>query len=140
MEKRSQRLLAFICALFLEFSLIFSDLPAKTLSGLPGAWLAGREIGADVAAVTAIPWNIGTGGDLLITTGGAYYVTGATTSNTITVNTSSPVTITLDNVSIDVSALAEKCALDCGANPHPLPERHQYPEELRKARDQGRGQ
>ena len=66
------------------------------------------------AAVTS--WNIGTDGDLVITTGGEYYVIGSTTANTITVNTSDPVSITLDNVSIDVSGTAGKCAFDSGAD------------------------
>ncbi len=67
-------------------------------------------------AEAATSWNIGTDGDLLITSGGEYYVTGSTAANTITVNTTDPVSITLDNVSIDVSGTAGKCAFDSGTD------------------------
>ena len=60
-------------------------------------------------------WDISTG-NLVISSGGTYAVTGSTTSNTISVNTSDPVTITLDNVSIDVSATSDKTAFDSGGN------------------------
>ncbi len=60
-------------------------------------------------------WDISTG-NLVINSGGTYAVTGSTMSNTISVNTSDPVTITLDNVSIDVSATSDKTAFDSGGN------------------------
>ena len=60
-------------------------------------------------------WDISTG-NLVINSGGTYAVTGSTTSNTISVNTSDAVTITLDNVSIDVSATSDKTAFDSGGN------------------------
>lgn len=60
-------------------------------------------------------WDISTG-NMVISSGGAYAVTGSTTSHTISVNTSDPVTITLDNVSIDVSATSGNIAFDSGGN------------------------
>jgi hypothetical protein len=60
-------------------------------------------------------WNISTG-NLVISVGGEYVVTGSTTSNTISVNTSDAVTLTLDNVSIDVSATSGQSAFDSGGN------------------------
>ena len=55
------------------------------------------------ASAAPVPWNISSG-DLVISSGGDYAVTGSTTSHTIAVNTADAVTITLSNVSIDVSA------------------------------------
>lgn len=81
--------------------------------GLTDGWPGTQNAGA---AAEVINWNIGTDGDLLITDGGGYYVTGSTSANTITVNTGEPVSITLDNVSIDVSGTAGKCAFDSGAD------------------------
>jgi hypothetical protein len=60
-------------------------------------------------------WDISTG-NLVISSGGTYAVTGSTMSHTISVNTSDPVTITLDDVSIDVSATSDKTAFDSGGN------------------------
>jgi hypothetical protein len=60
-------------------------------------------------------WDISTG-NLMISSGGIYAVSGSTASNTISVNTSDAVAITLDNVSIDVSATSDKTALDSGGN------------------------
>jgi hypothetical protein len=60
-------------------------------------------------------WDISTG-NLVISSGGTYAVTGSTTNHTISVNTSDPVTITLDNVSIDVSVTSDKSAFDSGGN------------------------
>jgi len=60
-------------------------------------------------------WDISTG-NLVISSGGTYAVTGSTTSHTISVNTSDAVTLTLDNVSINVSATSDKCAFDSGGN------------------------
>src|SRR5574338_1658640 len=60
-------------------------------------------------------WDISTG-NLVISSGGTYAVTGSTTSNTISVNTSDAVTITLDNVSINVSATSNQTAFDSGEN------------------------
>ena len=60
-------------------------------------------------------WDISTG-NLVISSGGAYAVTGSTGSHTISVNTSEAVTITLDNVSINVSATSNQSALDSGGN------------------------
>jgi hypothetical protein len=68
-----------------------------------------------IAHATPAVWDISTG-NLVINAGGTYAVTGSTTSNTISVNTSDPVTITLDNVSINASAASGLCALDSGAN------------------------
>jgi hypothetical protein len=60
-------------------------------------------------------WDISTG-SLVISSGGEYVVIGSTTSNTISVNTSDPVTITLDNTFIDVSATSGQSAFDSGGN------------------------
>jgi hypothetical protein len=60
-------------------------------------------------------WDISTG-DLAITSGGEYTVSGSTISYTISVNTSESVTITLDNVSIDVSAMSGRTAFDSGGS------------------------
>jgi hypothetical protein len=60
-------------------------------------------------------WDISTG-DLVINAGGEYAVSGSTMSHTISVNTSESVTLTLDHVSIDVSATSGKSAFDSGAN------------------------
>ncbi len=53
-------------------------------------------------AAQAISHDISTG-DLVITSGGDYTVTGTTTAYSITVDTADPVSITLDNVSIESS-------------------------------------
>lgn len=60
-------------------------------------------------------WDISTG-NLVISSGGIYTVTGSTTSTTISIITSDPVTITLDNVSINVSATSNQTAFDSGGN------------------------
>lgn len=60
-------------------------------------------------------WDISTG-NLVISSGGIYAVSGSTTSYTISVNTSEAVAITLDNVSIDVSATSGQSAFDSGGN------------------------
>ena len=60
-------------------------------------------------------WDISTG-SLVISAGGTYTVTGSTMSNIISVNTADPVTITLDNVSINVSATTNQTAFDSGGN------------------------
>jgi hypothetical protein len=67
------------------------------------------------AAAAPAPWNISSG-DLVISSGGDYAVTGSTTSHTIAVTTADAVTITLNTVSIDVSAVSGKSALDSGGN------------------------
>ena len=67
------------------------------------------------ASAAPVPWNISSG-DLVISSGGDYAVTGSTTSHTIAVNTADAVTITLSNVSIDVSATSGRRALDSGGN------------------------
>jgi hypothetical protein len=60
-------------------------------------------------------WDI-SNGNLVISAGGAYIITGSTMSYTISVNTADPVTITLDNVSINVSATSNQTAFDSGGN------------------------
>jgi hypothetical protein len=69
------------------------------------------------AVVHAAPviWDISTG-DLMISAGGEYTATGSTTNHTISVGTSDPVTITLANVTIDVSAVSGHSAFDSGEN------------------------
>ena len=67
------------------------------------------------ASAAPAPWNISSG-DLVISSGGDYAVTGSTTSHTIAVNTADAVTITLNNVFIDVSATSDRRALDSGGN------------------------
>ena len=67
------------------------------------------------ASAAPVPWNISSG-DLVISSGGDYAVTGSTTSHTIAVNTADAVTITLSSVSIDVSASSGRSALDSGGN------------------------
>ncbi len=81
-----------------------------------GLILTNDFFGTGIARAVEIGWNIGTDGNLVISSGGEYNVTGSTTVNTITVDTNDPVRITLDNVSIDVSQIAGKCAFDSGAN------------------------
>ena len=81
-----------------------------------GSILTNNLFGTQIAKAAEISWNIGSDGDLLITSGGEYYVTGSTTANTITINTNDPVSITLDNVSIDISLIAGECAFDSGAD------------------------
>jgi hypothetical protein len=71
--------------------------------------------GLPVVYAAPITWVISTG-DLVIGSGGEYAVSGSTTSHTISVNTSDAVTITLDNVSIDVSAASGETAFDSGGN------------------------
>ena len=73
-------------------------------------------------------WDISTG-NLVISSGGTYAVTGSTTSNTISVNTSDAVTITLDNVSIDVSATSDQDRFRQWRKCHALPQRIEYSEE-----------
>ncbi|MCK7481086.1 MAG: carbohydrate-binding domain-containing protein [Candidatus Moduliflexus flocculans] len=72
-------------------------------------------------------WDISTG-NLVISSGGTYAVTGSTASNTISVNTADPVTITLDNVSINVSAAQSNCPRQWRER-HALPQGNQYAEE-----------
>jgi hypothetical protein len=67
------------------------------------------------ASAAPVPWNISSG-DLVISSGGDYAVTGSTTSHTIAVNTADAVTLSLNNVSIDVSATSGRRALDSGGN------------------------
>jgi len=56
-------------------------------------------------------------GNVNITSGGTYRITGSTTENAITISTSQAVTAILDNVSVDYSASGTyKCPLDSGAN------------------------
>lgn len=56
-------------------------------------------------------------GDINITAGGTYRITGSTTTHAITIQTASAVTLILDNVSIDyTSSSAYRCPLDSGAN------------------------
>jgi hypothetical protein len=71
--------------------------------------------GMPVAYAAPTTWDIATG-NLVINSGGTYTVTGSTTSNSISVNTVDAVTITLDNVSIDVSGISNQTALDSGEN------------------------
>ena len=71
--------------------------------------------GPHVVHAAPVTWDISTG-SLVISSGGTYAVTGSTTSNTISVNTSDAITIILDNVSIDVSATSNQCAFDSGGN------------------------
>lgn len=71
--------------------------------------------GQPVAYAAPEAWDISTG-SLEISAAGEYIVTGSTTSNTISVDTSDPVTITLDNISIDVSATSAQPAFDSGGN------------------------
>ncbi|MHB1485049.1 MAG: Ig-like domain repeat protein [Saccharofermentanales bacterium] len=85
-----------------------------SFSSMPSVIFNNPDIRTLVLA--AIDWNIGTDGDLLITGAGSYYVSGTTTSNTIKVQTTSPVTVTLNNVTIDVSASQDECAFDSGKN------------------------
>jgi hypothetical protein len=67
------------------------------------------------AFAAPVPWDISSG-DLVISSGGDYAVTGSTTSHTISVNTADAVTITLNSVSIDVSVASGTSALDSGGN------------------------
>jgi hypothetical protein len=60
-------------------------------------------------------WDVSTG-NVVLSSGGEYVVIGATTSHTISVNTSDPVLITLEDVSIDVSATSGQSAFDSGGN------------------------
>jgi hypothetical protein len=71
--------------------------------------------GMQIAYAAPTNWDISTG-SLLISSGGAYTVSGSTTSNTISVTTTDPVTVTLDTVSIDVSAANGQTAFDSGSN------------------------
>ena len=71
--------------------------------------------GLPVVYAAPVTWDISIG-NLVISSGGAYTVTGSTTSNTISVSASDAVTITLDNVSINVSAISDRCAFDSGGN------------------------
>ena len=71
--------------------------------------------GLPVVQAAPETWDISTG-NLVINSGGTFTVTGSTLSNTISVNTSDPVTITLNNVSIDVSAVSDKTAFDSGGD------------------------
>jgi hypothetical protein len=71
--------------------------------------------GLQVAYAASGTWDISTG-NLVINSGGTYTVSGSTTSNTISVNTSDAVTVTLDNVSINVSAASGLTAFDSGGN------------------------
>ncbi|GEM_PF-1667508 len=86
------------------------------LSMIFGLILTNSILGTGIASAAEINWNIGTDGNLVITSGGEYHVTGSTQANTITVDTADPVIVTLDNVSIDVSQIAGKCAFDSGAS------------------------
>ncbi len=86
------------------------------LSMIFGLILTNSFLGTGIAGAAEISWNIGTDGDLVITSGGEYHVTGSTQTNTITVDTADPVIVTLDNVSIDVSLIAGECAFDSGAS------------------------
>jgi hypothetical protein len=60
-------------------------------------------------------WDISTG-NLVINAGGEYVVSGSTTSHMISVNTFDAVTITLEDVTIDVSAISGQSAFDSGGN------------------------
>jgi hypothetical protein len=71
--------------------------------------------GLPVVYASPVTWDISTG-KLVISSGGTYTVTGSTTSHTISINTTEAVTITLDNVSINVSAASDKTAFDSGGN------------------------
>jgi hypothetical protein len=71
--------------------------------------------GLPVVNAATESWDISLG-NLVITSGGSYTVTGSSTSYTISINTSDPVAITLDNVSIDVSAISGNTAFDSGGN------------------------
>ncbi len=89
--------------LFMKMLALITTLMLLLVNGLP--------------VVHAAPgnWDISTG-NLVISSGGTYTVTGTTTSYTISVNTSDAVTITLDNTSIDVSATSGQSAFDSGGN------------------------
>jgi hypothetical protein len=71
--------------------------------------------GQTVVYAASETWDISSG-DLVINAGGEYTVRGSTTSHTISVDTSESVTLTLDHVSIDVSATSGKSAFDSGGN------------------------
>jgi len=71
--------------------------------------------GTSVVHAAPEEWNI-SNGNLVISSGGEYILTGSTTSNTISVNTSDAVTLILEDVSIDVSAVSGQSALDSGGN------------------------
>jgi hypothetical protein len=104
-KQHSMKALALITTLAMLL-LPLNGLPA--LGGYPG-------LESQIAYAAPLTWDISSG-DLAINTGGEYAVSGSTTSHTITVNTSDPVAITLDNVSIDVSAQSGKTAFDSGGN------------------------
>ena len=55
-------------------------------------------------------------GNLVIASGGTWVVSGSTTTNTISINTSDQVIITLDNVSINVATKSSLCGFDSGGN------------------------
>jgi hypothetical protein len=71
--------------------------------------------GPSVVYAAPAAWDISSG-NIVIGAGGEYIVTGSTTSNTISVSTSDAVTITLEDVSIDVSATSGRSAFDSGGN------------------------
>lgn len=60
-------------------------------------------------------WDIAAG-NLVVSSGGTFTVTGSTTSHTISINTADPVTLTLNNVTIDVSSAGGLTAFDSGGN------------------------
>lgn len=70
----------------------------------------------DLRVVEEPVYNI-SDGDINITAGGTYRITGSTTAYAITIQTASAVTLILDNVSIDfASSSVYRCPLDSGAN------------------------
>jgi hypothetical protein len=91
------------------------ELSMKTLAFITALSMLLLASGQSVVHAAPDAWNISTG-NLVISSGGEYVVTGSTTNNTISVNTSDPVTITLDNTFIDVSAMSGKNAFDSGGN------------------------
>lgn len=67
-----------------------------------------------IAAHAAANLDVSTG-NVVISSSGDYIITGTTTTNTIKVNSGvTGVNITLNNVSVDVSAIANVCAFDVG--------------------------
>jgi hypothetical protein len=90
-------------------------LSMKLLALITTLSLLSLASGQPVVYAAPVTWDISTG-DLVISSGGEYAVSGSTTSHTISVNTSEAVTITLDNVSIDVSGTSGQAAFDSGGN------------------------
>ena len=87
----------------------------KTLSVIILSMMLLLANGQRVVQASSGSWDI-SAGNLAISSGGTYAVSGSTTSNTISVNTTEAVAITFDNVSIDVSAASGKTAFDSGGN------------------------